>query len=321
MMIRVQKQDELPVPIRFAWLELTAKCNLECVHCYADSGPSAGHGSIDVHRWKELIDELAAVGAHTVQFIGGEPTIFPGFSDLVKYAVSRKLFVEVYSNLTRLSEDMVNLFKSHGVSVATSYYSDDPLRHEQVTRVPRSHSRTLSNIRRLIGEGIPLRVGIVQVYEHQRTTEAARQLRNSGVSNINIDRLRGVGRGSYGRGACVDELCGACSGKNLAIACDGSVFPCIFARWLDAGSVSKSSLNQVLSAGRLRAIKDELAESFSKRVNASEGGRPGSDPEKPETCVPPCDPVEPHCGPCDPVEPDCGPCDPTYARAVFGSQR
>lgn len=24
----------------FVWLELTGKCQLECTHCYADSGPS-----------------------------------------------------------------------------------------------------------------------------------------------------------------------------------------------------------------------------------------------------------------------------------------
>ncbi len=25
--------------LSFIWLELTARCNLECVHCYADSSP------------------------------------------------------------------------------------------------------------------------------------------------------------------------------------------------------------------------------------------------------------------------------------------
>ena len=24
--------------LRFLWLEITAKCNLSCVHCYAESG-------------------------------------------------------------------------------------------------------------------------------------------------------------------------------------------------------------------------------------------------------------------------------------------
>ncbi|PWK82464.1 hypothetical protein C8D88_11357 [Lentzea atacamensis] len=25
--------------LRFAWLEITGKCQLSCTHCYADSGP------------------------------------------------------------------------------------------------------------------------------------------------------------------------------------------------------------------------------------------------------------------------------------------
>jgi hypothetical protein len=32
-------------PFHRLWLELTGKCQLACVHCYADSGPDKGHGS------------------------------------------------------------------------------------------------------------------------------------------------------------------------------------------------------------------------------------------------------------------------------------
>lgn len=307
-MITTQIPSKNVPPISFAWLELTRKCNLECVHCYAESGPTVRHGSIDVHRWKALIDELSEMGASSVQFIGGEPTIFPGFADLVRYAVSKKLSVEVYSNLTHLPDSLVKLFKSHRVSVATSYYSDDPERHDEVTRVAGSNSRTLANIKRLIAEGIPLRVGVIKIRDDQRPEEACEQLRSIGVTDVKIDSLRGVGRGSSERPACVEELCGACSGGNLAITSDGTVFPCVFARWLNAGNVSSSALTQVLATGRLENIKSELAESFSKRSNKSDKCdpvpcTPGKSTPKKEMC----DPVDPHCGPCTPWTRPCHP--------------
>lgn len=282
--------EQLP-SVRFAWLELTGKCNLNCVHCYADSGPAVPHGSIDVCRWKALIDELAEMGTSAVQFIGGEPTIFPGFPDLVKYAASKKLSVEVYSNLTHLSDSLIDLFKSYGVSVATSYYSNDPLRHEQVTRSPRSHSRTLTNISRLVAEGIPLRAAIIKVHDDQTIEEACDQLKSIGVTDIHIDHLRGVGRGRSDKPAGVEALCGACSDENLAIASDGTVFPCIFARWLSAGNVRTSSLTEVLATGSLSNHKVNLAESFSKRKKTG---------ERPKKVGDQCGPVDPHCGPCTP---------------------
>lgn len=64
-------------PISFLWLELTGKCGLECVHCYAESGPSGTHGSMTADDWKSVIDQAVAAGVSMVQFIGGEPTLHP----------------------------------------------------------------------------------------------------------------------------------------------------------------------------------------------------------------------------------------------------
>jgi uncharacterized radical SAM superfamily Fe-S cluster-containing enzyme len=62
--------------IEFLWLELTNRCNLRCVHCYADSGP---HGykldRLVADDYRRLIDEARELGCDQVQFIGGEPTL------------------------------------------------------------------------------------------------------------------------------------------------------------------------------------------------------------------------------------------------------
>lgn len=339
-MVTRQMQSDRPPAIQFAWLELTRKCNLNCVHCYANCGPTVSHGSMDAQRWKALIEELVQIGATSVQFIGGEPTLFPAFPKLVSYAVSQNLAVEVFSNLTYLPSALIRLFKSNGVSVATSYYSDDPARHEKVTRSPLSHSRTLDSICRMLAEGITLRVGIIKIHDDQRAEEACEQLKDMGVTNVKIDRLRAVGRGASEELPRVDELCGACSGDNLAIASDGSVFPCVFARWLPAGNVRRLSVTQVLATGQLSKHKRELALSFSSRASGPEKCQPTDpwcppcapaigcrpkwrkpekespvEPCKPSTCVPTkrspqkeqCGPVDPHCGPCTPWAPPCTP--------------
>lgn len=58
-------------PYRRLWAELTNKCQLECVMCYADSGPNGGHGAMGADDWMNLIDQAAAAKINMVQFIGG----------------------------------------------------------------------------------------------------------------------------------------------------------------------------------------------------------------------------------------------------------
>ncbi|MBC6447570.1 radical SAM protein [Actinokineospora sp. HBU206404] len=61
----------------FLWLELTGRCQLNCTHCYADSGPSKSHGAMTTSDWLLLIDDAAEIGVREIQFIGGEPTLHP----------------------------------------------------------------------------------------------------------------------------------------------------------------------------------------------------------------------------------------------------
>jgi MoaA/NifB/PqqE/SkfB family radical SAM enzyme len=61
-------------PIRFLWLEITGKCQLECVHCYADSGPDGDHGTMSTADWLHVLNQARELGIRAVQFIGGEPS-------------------------------------------------------------------------------------------------------------------------------------------------------------------------------------------------------------------------------------------------------
>ena len=57
--------------LSFLWLEITGKCQLECAHCYADSGPTKSHGLMSCRDWERVIDDAAKIGVYSIQFIGG----------------------------------------------------------------------------------------------------------------------------------------------------------------------------------------------------------------------------------------------------------
>jgi MoaA/NifB/PqqE/SkfB family radical SAM enzyme len=238
----------------FLELEITQFCQLRCAHCYSESGPQAGRGTMTAHDWEQVIDQAAVLGVETVQFIGGEPTLDPDLSRLVRYALGAALKVDVYTNLVHVTPDLWELFSLPGVSLGFSWYSADPGKHAEVTGSRASHARTKANIREVLRRGIPLRAGIVEVVEGQGIERAEAELRALGVMNMRADRARGVGRAAHGNEPTVSELCGRCGRDRAAIGMDGQLTPCVLGRFLIAGNVKETPLGDILDGEAWRKV-------------------------------------------------------------------
>lgn len=230
-------------------LELTNRCQLTCVHCYAESGPTGGHGSMTGDDWCRLVDDAAASGFASIQLIGGEPTSHPDFGGILEHATGTNLQVEVYSNLLHITDACWDLFTRPRVSLATSYYSDRPSEHAHITGRGDSHARTRAHIAEAIDRGIPLRAGIIDMGDGQRVEQAREELMAMGVRQVGIDRVRSVGRGTQTL-PDMSELCGGCGRGQAAISPDGDVWPCVLARWMTAGNVKQQSLAEILHGER-----------------------------------------------------------------------
>ena len=297
----------------FIWLELTGRCQLNCVHCYADSGPTQGHGTMATDDWLRIIDQAAEHGVAMVSMIGGEPTSHPDFADLLEHALAMDLEVEVFTNLFHVADRLWTLFSLPGVRLATSYYSDDPVQHDTVTGRPGSYTRTRQNIAQAVVRRIPIRVGIIGLADAQRTDQARRELEAIGVpaEAIGYDALRAFGRGAQGLPNEADT-CGKCGHSTAAVLPDGTVAPCVFTRTAKAGSVLASPLGDVLSG-------DQFAEQVA-RLDTLRQRHASMSPCTPNLCNPQCGPTcSPACTPCGPgnCQPtrcapqySCGPCSP-----------
>lgn len=261
----------------FLWLEITGKCQLQCTHCYNSSGPEGTSGVMTPAGWIRIITEAAEAGVRSVQFIGGEPTMHPALPDLIRHALHVGLHVEVYTNLVRLPPLAWQAFRLPGVSLATSFYSDEREQHEEITGRD-TLRQTMMNISEVLAAGIPLRVGMVRVLEDQRIDEATALLKQLGVTSIRIDRERKVGRAGDGG---LSELCGRCGDGKAAVLPDGSVIACPMARSVKVGSVLTGPLRQSLGAP-LAAVAEE--------IRARVGDITGKCEPFKSDCDPPCDP-------------------------------
>ncbi|MFI1205114.1 radical SAM protein [Streptomyces sp. NPDC020883] len=299
--------------IRSLALEITGQCQNTCAsHCYAKSGPRGSHGSMRREDWFALLDQAAGLGVTMVQYIGGEPTLHPHLPQLIDRALSLGMRVQVFSNLVHVRPSMWETFARPGVSLATSYYSNNATEHEKITGGRGSYARTKANIAEAIRRSIPLRASLVHVLDGQAIDGARSELRQLGVTGeIRLDRVRAIGNGDITGVAFHDpaELCGRCGSDRAAISPDGVVTPCVMSRWLTAGTVRAQTLAAILNgpewAGRMTVIP----------------------PRRKGGCVPDsCTPREDSCQPspgtvtaCNPDSDssDCAPaeeeaCDPAY---------
>jgi MoaA/NifB/PqqE/SkfB family radical SAM enzyme len=310
--------DRSPPSLQFLWLEITEKCNLQCVHCYADSGPYGRlEGNMKLTDWFRSLDEAYELGCRFIQFIGGEPTLHPHFKELISYA-GRKSFdsIEVFTNGTRITSDLIYCLKEYPVQLATSFYSPNPQVHDAITLSSGSWHRTVNGIKKAINSNMSLRVGIIATDSNAgEVDQTIAFLKDMGVTRIGVDHQRKIGRGAdvsrprQNQDESYAELCGQCWKQRLCVTAAGDVFPCVFSRATYLGR-AKDGLKLAYESAALRTFGQDLRVAMDKRQATA------------SSCWPelPCDPQNP-CSPtlpCNPqvlCNPDAG-CQPQYRIVV-----
>jgi MoaA/NifB/PqqE/SkfB family radical SAM enzyme len=216
------------------WVELTQKCNLGCMHCYAESDVSHSlHGLMNLKSWKNVILDAFLEGCKSIQFAGGEPTINPNLSDLICF--SKQLgyeIIEIHTNAVNISDKLFQIIKENQVEIGISIYSYRPEIHDAITKLNGSFYKTLNNIQKFLQNKIPLRISIVRMAENKHDIEKTFEfIKNKGVVNIGIDNIRPVGRGrkdnSYEEP--ISQCC-ICWDSSIVVNYNGEVYNCPLSR-------------------------------------------------------------------------------------------
>ncbi len=296
----------------FLWLEITEKCNLQCVHCYADSSPYGRlEGDMHLNDWLRVLDEAYELGCRSIQFIGGEPTLHPHFKEMLRHAGKKSLnSIEVFTNGTRISSDLIGCAKEYSARLATSFYASDSSVHDAITLSSGSWNRTVNGIKKAVDSNIPLRVGIIAMEKNlDQIDRTIAFLKSLGVNQIGVDHQRKIGRGGSAQQQIqcdnYSELCGQCWKQRMCVTAAADIFPCVFSRGTPLGRVHNG-----LKAAYESATRRDFCENLRR---AKEISSPTNDPCWPEL---PCNPQNP-CSPelpCSPqvfCNPDSG-CQPQY---------
>ncbi len=105
-------EDKHPVVV---W-NVTRRCNLKCVHCYAHAKNIPFDNELTTEQGKELIDDLAAFGVPVMLFSGGEPLVRKDLPQLAAYAVEKGMRAVISTNGTLITPAMARTLKEIGLS-------------------------------------------------------------------------------------------------------------------------------------------------------------------------------------------------------------
>lgn len=105
-------RDKKPVVV---W-NMTQRCNLKCVHCYARSEDISYDNELNREQCLAMIDDLAEFGVPVLLFSGGEPLVHPRLMEYAQYAVSKGMRAVISTNGTLITKEKARKLKEIGLS-------------------------------------------------------------------------------------------------------------------------------------------------------------------------------------------------------------
>lgn len=186
-------KDKKPVVV---W-NMTRRCNLKCVHCYAQAVDPDGKDEISTSQAKEIIDDLAAFGAPVMLFSGGEPLVRKDLVELAKYATSKGMRAVISTNGTLITKEKARELKDVGLSYVGISLDGTEETHDKFRGISGSYKKALQGVENCKAEG--LKVGLRFTINKRNWTEVPsifQVLRDLEVPRACFYHLVYSGRGS-----------------------------------------------------------------------------------------------------------------------------
>jgi radical SAM protein with 4Fe4S-binding SPASM domain len=143
-------------------LELTARCNNNCRHCYINlpaNDKTAQASELSLAEIETIADRSVALGAIWCTLTGGEPLLRPDFADIYMMLKRKGLLVSVFTNATLVRPEHIALFKKYPPrDIEVTVYGASKESYERVTRRPGSFAGFTHGLNGLFEAGVRVRL-------------------------------------------------------------------------------------------------------------------------------------------------------------------
>lgn len=184
---------DLSAPVN-ANIEVTSKCNLNCIFCSAEANNISNHDELSISDLLNLADDLRDLKIFNVKITGGEPfvkkDIMPFLSKL-----SRNHRISINTNGTLLTERIVSeLSRLNIETVIVSLDSSNRITNDRL-RSEDSFEKIVEGIKNLKKFKIPVYISAVLTRLNiNEITELARFVKRLGFSHLGVNNIYPKGR-------------------------------------------------------------------------------------------------------------------------------
>lgn len=176
-------------------VSVTASCNLDCKHCYADCTREPRAAEMSTAEWLDFFGYLARNGFIQVYIEGGEPLYKADFSRLLEFSCKHMMTL-VRTNGTLLTPAVAREWKRLGVGRAfVDLMGATATTHDWFAGVAGSFEKACSAVANLKRAGVP--VDATVIVNRRNAAELNAQLRLArrlGAERVGILRLYPLGR-------------------------------------------------------------------------------------------------------------------------------
>jgi 12,18-didecarboxysiroheme deacetylase len=187
-------KDKKPVVV---W-NMTKRCNLKCVHCYAFAEGEGYKGKeLSTEEGKRLIDDLTDFGVPVILFSGGEPLLREDLSTLIDYAVKKGIRAVISTNGTLITEKKARIFSDFSLSYIGVSLDGIGDVNDAFRGMKGAYEKVLSGIRHSKKAGI--KVGLRFTINNRNYKEIPKifdLVEKEGIERVCLYHLVYAGRGS-----------------------------------------------------------------------------------------------------------------------------
>ena len=215
--------------------EITRECNLNCKHCIVSSPQKTAE--LTVEQIIRAINNLYDNGLEEISFTGGEPMLFPGIMDVLKYNKYKGITSRVLTNGILLTKEKVKALSGMVSEIGVSLDGITEESNDYI-RGAGSYNRIMKGINNLKEAGVDFSIYFTL---HKRNCDIQKILsfaKDLGASSCRVNQVTKRGRAfnDYDKGfklninipfkANIEEKCDLDS-SHIFLNTSGDCFPCV----------------------------------------------------------------------------------------------